>query len=93
MSNVSPEILRIRGRERYEAGIRHLHVVATDGREGALPQYKHRALRLLALNEGLNDQRIAMIKAWMGKGSCKTIEEALLRMEQRVEQENAQGRT
>ncbi len=92
MSHISPKILEIRGRERLEAGLSHLRVVADGGKEGAVPKFRDQAADLLAVSAGLNDHRRAQIRAWLGKNNALSIEDALIRMKNRIEKENAQGK-
>ncbi len=86
------KIRRIRGWGAYDEGVRHLKVVAQGGLEGAHETYLHQAQRLLSVNNNLNEHRRNMIVGWLGKGRHKNIEEALIRMEQRIEKDKSQGR-
>ncbi len=92
MTDRNERILEIRGRERLEEGVRHLRVVATGGREGALPKYKNRALELLTLNETLTETRLRKVRNWLATGKTKTIEDALTRMETLIEKERRRKR-
>lgn len=92
MTDRNERILEIRGRERLEEGVRHLRVVATGGREGALPKYKDRAAELLTVNDGLDDTRLRKVRMWLATGKAKNIEDALTRMEQLIDKERRRTR-
>lgn len=82
MSTREERIIEIRGRERYEEGLRHIRVVSRGGREGALPHYRSQAARLMAFEMGLNDDRRLKIRTMLATGEARSTEDALLRMEQ-----------
>ncbi len=83
------KILNIRGREEYEEGLKLLRRVSQGEMEGGIPKFKDTAERLLSFHSQLADNGRRQLKVWLGSGRCKTTEEALLLLEQRVQGERS----
>lgn len=73
--------MEIRGRERYQEGIRHLRVVSNGAREGALESFRARAERLLSFEHQLDDARRQKIRTLLATGGVRSTEDALLLLE------------
>lgn len=85
MSTQEERILAIRGRDRYDEGLRHLRVVANGAREGALPSFRTRAERLISFEQNLDDDRRGKLRNMLATGAARSTEEALLLLEQEIE--------
>ena len=81
MSTREERILAIRGRERYDEGLRHLRVVSNGAREGALVSFRRQAERLIAFEQSLDDGRRSKIRSMLAAGTARSTEEALLLLE------------
>lgn len=84
MSTREKRILVIRGRDRYEEGLRHLHVVSNGAREEALQSFRQRAERLIAFEQTLNDGCRNKICSMLAAGTARSTEEAVLLLEKKV---------
>lgn len=82
MNTRDERIFDIRGRERYEEGLRHLRVVSQGAREGAIASFRTRAERLISFEGELDDARRSRIRSLLATGEIRSTEDALLLLEE-----------
>lgn len=85
MINREEQILKIRGRDRYGEGMRHLRAVSNGAMEGALESFRTRAIRLMQLEAGLDDTQRTAIHMLLANNQVRTTEDALLALEQELQ--------